>query len=450
MMYRSLKLPLEVQAKLSESADKTKMNNTKFLYSQENKSNNFVNVTSPESQQAFVAQASLSVENRTRNLRFRDSQTFGSYQFSLDSGRQASSRITRDVRARASMGDAGELTPQEQFFREKFIEILEDRGFIERDREQDLISIVSGGETEQFLSINSDSRMCDVPEEWRKAFLIARGQVFEEERIAGVKITQNPVENDSHNITLFREASSEIHQVPKDRWPSIIVDMFKKHPDQRVMASTVVGNRDYDSLFACMEVYQELEKLQGNKSVYKLERGQLEQKEWELRGLRKSQRQQELKHALFLRDLQTLQLTQFIIELQKDLSLQKTIDRIQNLRKMQDKISNIAVQEGKIMIEEHELLLNQKKNEVEQARNMQESYDMMMGTPEFRSIVGKLPKEYIVDSITIQKRLTTDQRAESLENDKHTFDISLGSLLMGQRYEVCLSIKRVDNPDKQA
>ena len=169
-----------------------------------------------------------------------------------------------------------------------------------------------------------------------------------------------------------------------------------------------------------------------------------------MRGLRKSQRQQELKHALFLRDLQTLQLTQFIIELQKDLSLQKTIDRIQNLRKMQDKISNIAVQEGKIMIEEHELLLNQKKNEVEQARNMQESYDMMMGTPEFRSIVGKLPKEYIVDSITIQKRLTTDQRAESLENDKHTFDISLGSLLMGQRYEVCLSIKRVDNPDKQA
>jgi hypothetical protein len=198
-----------------------------------------------------------------------------------------------------------------------------------------------------------------------------------------------------------------------------------------------------------MEVYQELEKLQGNKSVYKLEKGQLEQKEWKLRELRNSQRNQELKYGIFLRDLQKMQLIQFTNELQKDLSLQKTINRIQNLRKMQDKISNIATQMGEIMIKEHKSLFNQKKDEVEQARNMQEVYDMMMGTPEFRSIVGKLPKEYIVDSIAIQKQSVTDSRTETLKNDKHTFDTPLGSLLERHRYEVCLSIKRVDSADKK-
>jgi hypothetical protein len=290
--------------------------------------------------------------------------------------------------------------------------------------------------------------MCDVPEEWRKAFLIARGQALEEGRIAGVKIEQNPAENDSHDITLFREASGEVHQVPKERWPSIIVDMFKKYPDQWVMASTVVGNRDDDSLFACMEVYQEVEKLQENKSVYKLEKGRLWQKERELRELRDFQRQQELNHALFLHDLRKSQLIQCITALKRDLSLQKNIDRIKNLRKIQDKISNIAIREGEIMIKEHKSLLDQKKKEVEQAGNMQEVYDMMMGIPKFRSIVGKLPKEYIVDSITIQKRLITDQRIEALNNDGRTFDISPGSLLRGQHYEVCLFIKRARNIDK--
>ncbi len=267
------------------------------------KSRDSVNVSSPKDRQAIVARAALRLDNMpngdTKFGSLASQKLFGE-QSPFDGWRQTGSRLVRDVRARASMGDTGESAPQEQFFREKFINILEDQGFIERDREQDLISIISGGEKEQFSSINSDARMYDVPKEWRKAFLMARGQVFEEERIIGVKIEQNPAENDSHDITLFREASSEIHPVPKGRWPSIIVDMFKKHPDQRVMASTVVGNRDYDSLLACMEVYQELEELQGNKSVYKLEKGQLEQKEWELRGLRNSQRQQELQYALFL------------------------------------------------------------------------------------------------------------------------------------------------------
>ncbi len=100
------------------------------------------------------------------------------------------------------------------------------------------------------------------------------------------------------------------------------------------------------------------------------------------------------------------------------------------------------------MIKEHKSLLNQKNKEVEQARNMQEVYDMMMGTPDFRSIVGKLSKEYIVDSITIQKRLSTSQRVEGLENEEHTFDTSLRSLLERHHYEVCLSIKRARNIDK--
>jgi hypothetical protein len=415
------------------------------------KSSDAVNVSSPKSRRSLVARAALRLDNMPNGDRKFGSlvsrKPFGE-QSSLDEWRQTGSRFARDVRARASMGDPGESALQEQLFREKFINVLEDRGFIEKDGEQDLIFIVFGGEAEQFLSINSDSRMCDVPEEWRKAFLIARGQALEEGRIAGVKIEQNPAENDSHDITLFREASSEVHQVPKERWPSIIGDMFKKYPDQWVMASTVVGNRDYESLFACMEVYQELEKLQGNKSAYKLEKGQLEQKERELRELRNFQRQQKLKHDLFLRDLQKLQVIQFVIVLQRDLSLQKNIDRIKNLREIQNEISNVAIRKGEIMAKEHESLLDQKKEEVEQARNMQEVYDMMMGIPKFRSIVGKLPKEYIVDSTTIQKRLITDPRIEVLNNEGHTFDISPGSLLRGQHYEVCLFIKRARNIDK--
>jgi hypothetical protein len=344
------------------------------------------------------------------------------------------------------MGDAEETASQD-LFRSIFLKLLDKYGYIKETNDPFIYDYV-GGEEKQAHSLKFDSSVFDVPEEWRKAFLIARGQVFEERRIAGVKIEQNPAENDSHDITLFREASSEIHQVPKGRWPSIIGDMFKKHPDQRVMAWTVVGNRDYESLFACMEVYQELEKLQGNKSVYKLKNGQLEQKERELRDLRNFQRQQKLKQDLFLRDLQKLQVTQFVIVLQRDLSLQKNIDRIKNLREIQNEISNIAIRKGEIMAKEHESLLDQKKEEVEQARNMQEVYDMMMGIPKFRSIVGKLPKEYIVDSTTIQKRLITDPRIEVLNNEGHTFDISPGSLLRGQHYEVCLFIKRARNLDK--
>ncbi len=414
------------------------------------KSSDAVNVSSPKSRRSLVARASLSMENMPRIDRKHgslDSRNLFRGQSSLDSRRRAgSSYVERDVRARASMYDSEETVSQD-LFRSIFLKLLDKYGYTKETNDPFIYDYV-GGEEKQAHSLKFDSSVFDVPEEWRKAFLIARGQVFEERRIAGVKIEQNPAENDSHDIILFREASSEIHQVPKDRWPSIIVDMFKKHPDQRVMASTVVGNRDYDSLFACMEVYQELEKLQGNKSAYKLERGQLEQKEWELRGLRNSQRQQELKYALFLRDLQKLQSMQFIIELQRDLSLQKNIDRIQNLKKIQDKISNIAMQEGEIMMNEHKLLFNQKKKEVEQAGNMQEVYDMMMGIPKFRSIVGKLPKEYIVDSITIQKRLIADQRIAALNNDGRTLDISPGSLLRGQHYEVCLFIKRARNIDK--
>jgi hypothetical protein len=410
------------------------------------KSHDSVNVSSPKSRRSLVARAALRLDNMPNGDRKFGSlvsqKPFGE-QSSLDEWRQTGSRLARDVRARASMGDAEETVSQE-LFRSIFLKLLDKYGYTKETNDPFIYDYV-GGEEKQAHSLNFDSSVFDVPAEWRKAFLIARGQAFEEGRIAGVKIEQNPAQNDLHDITLFREASSEIHQVPKGRWPSIIVDMFKKHPDQRVMASTVISNRDYDSLFACMEVYQELEKLQGNKSIYKLEKGQLEQKERELQKLRNSQRKRELNYALFLQDLQKMQSTQFIIELQKDLSLQKTIDSIQNLRKMQDKISNIAIQEYEMIIKQYKSLFNQKKEELEQARNMQEVYDMMMGTPGFRSIVGKLPKEYIVDSIAIQKQSVTDSRTEALENE---FDTPLGSLLERHRYEVCLSIKRVHNIDK--
>lgn len=400
-----------LQAKLHESALKWDPLRSQYQgRSVAKKSSDTVNFSSTESRRALMGRAALRMGGDTKLGSLVSQKPFGE-QSSLDGWRQTGSRVTRDVRARASMGDTGESVPQEQLFREKFIEILEDRGFIERDREQDLIHIY-GGEEEQFSSINSDSHPYDVPAEWRVPFFIARGQLFEEKRMSGAKIEQNPVDNVFPGVILFQESSGEAC-ISKERCPSAVADRLRKYPDQEVKVSTTICDQDIDSLSTCMKVYEELKRSGSEMILYELQRDKFEKDTLEWKKLRKSQIDIELKYALFIHKLQ-----KNINEFQKDISKIDDYKLIQRFNKTIREIKGISLKYERIMIEGHKEIFKRKNKELEQSKNVKDAYDMMMGTPEVRSIVGKIPKDYIVDSITIERQPAIKQGVVYMKNEK--------------------------------
>jgi hypothetical protein len=215
--------------------------------------------------------------------------------------------------------------------------------------------------------------------------------------------------------------------------------IFKEEAKEGVIAWHV---KDSDSYFTCMNAYKELNMINCGKNFYKLERYKLDQKILELQELRNSQRELKLKHGLLLQNLHEEQLSLFFVELQKYLPLQENIEHIKRLIEVQNKISHIAIQEGKIIIEKYKPLLEQKKEEIEQYKSMKNAYYMIMGTSDARNVVGKLTKDYVVDYITIEKQITTDLKTEALENEKRNSDLSPQK---GHRYELIRKLTRSED-----
>jgi hypothetical protein len=152
---------------------------------------------------------------------------FGNHQFGLDSGRQAdSSHVLRDVRVRASMGDAGEPTPQDRF-RRRFLQLLDDYGYT-KETDDPFVYDYVGGDEEQAYSLNYDSNVFDVPSEWRVPFLIARGQTCERVRIEGHNLNSSVFPTDNR-ITIF-SFNNKSHKFLEDQSPSALQNAAQKAP----------------------------------------------------------------------------------------------------------------------------------------------------------------------------------------------------------------------------
>lgn len=264
-------------------------------------------------------------------------------------------------------------------------------------------------EREQFLSINFNSSVSDVPAEWRKPFLVARGQTCERVRMEGHNLNSSVFPTDNLTIFLF---SNKSHKSLENQSLSALPYIFKDESNEGVIAWHV---KDSDSFFTCADVCEGLNTIEYGQNLYKLEKYKFEQKMLELQELQKSQREIKLKHTLFLQNLDELQMSEFIVILQKDLSLQENIDHVQFLKEAQDNIKDMFMQEVEMMMREHILSINQKKEDLEQYKNMQDAYYMIMGTPEVRSVVEKLPKDYSIDSMTIAKNFITDSSLPTYE-----------------------------------
>jgi hypothetical protein len=187
--------------------------------------------------------------------------------------------------------------------------------------------------------------------------------------------------------------------------------------------------KDFDSSFTCIEVSQEIEKLEGDKNIYKLQDVRYKQEISNLRELQRSKKELEKEYHKILRSLDEKQKSEFIGALENNLSQQDNIDYIWNLMVKHNHIESITKKSWDSAIREYRLIINKKEKEIKQSENRQEAYYMIMGTPEVRSIVEKLPKDYTIDSVTVEKKHVT------------------GRLL--PTYKVGLSIKRVDSADKK-
>ncbi len=377
------------------------------------KSHDSVNVSSSSERKSIVARARLRAENMPRDDSKHSSldsrELFGG-QSGLDSGRR---RAERDVRAKAGLDEPGSPEAQEWLFKSIFEEELLDRGIY-----------VSGNQERELLAINFNSRVSDVPEEWCKSFLIAKGKAYERVRMDGYNLHNSSF--NTKNRIIMLSYNNELYEFYRDELPAKLPRIFKEKSKEGKIVWHV---KDLDSSFTCIEACKEIEKLEGDKNLYNLQGVRYKQEISKLIKLQRLKEALEINYPKVLRSLDKTQISEFADALENDLSQQYNIEYIRNLIVKHNHVEDTTKNAWKRIIMDCNFLINKKEKELKQSKNREEAYYMIMGMPEVRSIVEKLPKDYTIDSMTVEEK-----RADGL---------SLPT------YKVGLFIKRANSADKK-
>lgn len=316
----------------------------------------------------------------------------------------------------AGKGDAGQSVLQGQPFKDIFRRVLQDQG-IE----------VSSKEEEEFSSIHADARVFDLPTKWHQAFQIARGQAYEIAREKGTASSNNPYSEilpKDTPLELGYRGSGRIAISSEKDLPSQLAKIFSENPDdEAINFCTDTYERDYDSRYACKEIYQSLEwpSTDNLQSVIilpdmdKIPNGVI---------LRKDKYQEEKKKYQAIRKAQMSKINE-IDKLGED-------DRMPEILEKRLEIANALPKYAQKIKE-------QEKN-LEEALKLNNAYYMMLGAPVVWNLVEKLPKDYTVSYIAIKKL--------NPENQQPAAD--RGLWLAGQDYQVFVGIKRVDSANKES